>query len=460
MSEILIVDDDQSLAKMLSRQVTRVGHQASVAHTLSEGLQAAQHTPFDLIFLDVQMPDGNGLDFLSRFRRMPSEPEVIIITGQGDPGGAAKAIHSGAWGYIEKPHVLTDLSLHMTRALQYRSEKNRPTTVTAIKRDTIIGQSPALTHCLDQLAAASSSDVSVLLSGETGTGKEVFAQAIHENSGRAKSNFVVVDCASLPETLIESTLFGHTKGAFTGAGAKSSGLIQQADHGTLFLDEVGELPLQTQRAFLRVLQEHRFRPVGASQEQASDFRLLAASNRNLDEMVAKGEFRKDLLYRLKAFTIHLPPLRQRPDDIRALTIHFIERLCQRYGQESKGFGIDFEATLAAYDWPGNVRELFQALEQAFTSAFRSPTLFPNHLPEHIRICQVQSAMGKDVTPEPELPPTMPAQLPSWRLFKEELEKEYLRKLLAETNGNISAASRMADISRTHLYQLLNKHDVS
>ncbi len=454
MADILIVDDDHDLATMLSKQATRGGHQPSVANTLAQGVELAEQSRFDVIFLDVQMPDGNGLDFIPSFRRMPAEPEVIIITGQGDPDGAKKAITSGAWGYIEKPNILTDLNLQMTRALQYRSEKLKSLALqpVALKRQEIIGSAPALNKCLDKLASVASSDISVLLSGETGTGKEVFARAIHANSSRAEENFVVVDCASLPETLIEDTLFGHVKGAFTGALDASCGLILQADNGTLFLDEVGELPLNIQKSFLRVLQEHSFRPVGANHEQNSNFRLLAATNRDLNEMVAKGTFRKDLLYRLEAFNLHLPPLRERIEDVRALTIHFVEKLCKRYKQEFKGFGVDFDATLSAYDWPGNIRELFQVIEQAFTNAFSAPTLFPNHLPEHIRICQIRSTMYAPNKPE------VPDVLPEWRLFKDKMEEEYLHKLMSLCDGNISAASRHADISRTYLHKLLNKYD--
>ena len=455
MAEILIVDDDSTLVAMLSRQVNRTGHQVSSASTLAKGLEKARLSSFDLIFLDVQMPDGNGLDLLPQFKQTPAEPEVIIITGQGDPNGAQKAIVSGAWGYIEKPHILTDLNLHMTRALQYRSEKLKSYSVQpiALQRDEIIGSSAVLNKCLDKLASAASSDISVLLTGETGTGKEVFARAIHANSKRADKNFVVVDCTSLPASLIESSLFGHVKGAFTGAEAATRGMVQQADQGTLFLDEVGELPLSTQKSFLRVLQEHTFRPVGANQEQSSDFRLLAATNRNLEKMVARGTFRKDLLYRLKAFNLHLPPLRERREDISALTTHFIEKLCKRYKLEFKGFGVDFDATLSAHDWPGNVRELYQVIEQAVTNALSAPTLFPNHLPEYIRICQIQSTLSGAQEPPAPLPP------PTWRQFKDDMEKEYLNKLLSFSNGNISAASRQADISRTHLHKLLSKHKI-
>ncbi len=461
MAKILVVDDDRNLTRVLIEQTRRMGHHAMVASTMRDGVENARLGDFDLVLLDVQMPDGNGLDFLPTFKEVASRPEVIIVTGKGDPAGAAKAIKSGAWCYIEKPHVTKDLNLHMARALQYRAEKNRAARgPVVLKREMIIGSSIKINHCLDQLAQAAMSDVSVLITGETGTGKELFARAIHANSRRSAKNFVVVDCASLPETLIESTLFGHEKGAFTGADRAMTGLVKQADGGTLFLDEVGELPIQTQKAFLRVLQEHSYRPVGGCDELTSDFRLVAATNRDLEKQVSVSAFRKDLLFRLKASVIHLPPLKKRLEDLRSLTGYFVSRLCERYGQEKKEFGVDFVATLSAYDWPGNVRELAQTLEHAFSAAFHSPTLYANHLPDHIRILQAQTAVQQSKTSLQACQiPSDALSLPAWRQFRDSYEKEYLQRLLAQTKGNVSAASRVADLSRTHLYQLLAKHDL-
>jgi len=293
MADVLVVDDDQVLCGMLTEHLRRSGHRAQGAVTLTDGLHQAREHAYDVIFLDVQMPDGNGLDFLPGFKAVSSAPEVIIITGKGDPDGAQQAISSGAWSYIEKPNVVRELLLHLTRALEYRVEKQRIRPVpVALKRGSIIGSSPLLLACLDQVARAAACDTSVLLTGETGTGKEIFARAIHDNSQRAAGNFVVVDCAALPETLIESTLFGHARGAFTGADKARDGLIKHADGGTLFLDEIGELPVALQKAFLRVLQEHQYRPVGDTREIKSDFRVVAATNRNLEEGVNSGIFRR------------------------------------------------------------------------------------------------------------------------------------------------------------------------
>ncbi len=461
MTKILVVDDDLSLNEILTRGMERLGHDVLSAFTLAEGLEKARNNRFDVVFLDVQLPDGDGLEVLPEFRRTKSNPEVIIITGHGDPDGAEKAIKSGAWAYIEKPHVIKELKLHLTRALQFREEKFRNDCVpVALKRDKIVGQSTAITHCLDQLACAAVSEVSVLLCGESGTGKEIFAKAIHENSNRSAKNFVVVDCASLPETLIESTLFGHAKGAFTGADRAMDGLVKQADGGTLVLDEVGELPLHIQKSFLRVLQERCFRPVGSQKEKFSDFRLVAATNRQIGEMVNRGEFRQDLLFRLQAFTITLPPLRERIEDIRQLTTHYLCKLCKRYNIETKGFGPEFVDTLASYEWPGNVRELFQTLEQTFVSAVRAPTLYENHLPEMIRIHRARQAVKEKIKTPQAIAPAAGSSLPSFREYRDKSEKEYLISLLSQTGGNVSAASRIADLSRTHLYQLLTKHGLS
>ena len=462
MDKILIVDDDERLCRMLTRRMQRQGYDTFSACTLLEGLDKATTDFFDVIFLDVEMPDGDGLEFLAKFKKTPSSPEVIIITGQGDPDGAEKAIKNGAWGYVEKPDIINEIGLHLNRALQYRREKKRAQMVPLqLKRQNIIVSGREISYCLDLLAQASVSDISVHISGETGTGKEVFARAIHVNSCQAANNFVVVDCASLPETLIESTLFGHVKGAFTGADKAADGLVKQADGGTLFLDEVGELPLNTQKSFLRVLQERSYRPVGATQEIFSDFRLVSATNQNLEEMVKAGTFRKDLLFRLQAFSIDLPPLRERVEDIKELVTYFMDKFYRRYGQtESKGLGPNFLSTLVAYDWPGNIRELSQALEQAYARAANSPTLFSYYLPEVIRINQARRLVkGKPHSgaSQDSINPT--AELPTWREYKDECEKEYLNKALLQAHGNIKTAMKISSLSRTRLYQLLKKYEL-
>ncbi len=428
------------------------------------GLAAVENDNWDIVLLDVHMPDGNGLENLPQFVQAKSAPEVIMVTGYGALDGAEQAITSGAWSYIEKPNVLRELPLHLTRALQYRKEKQRVKSIpVALKRKQIIGESAAIWRCLDELAKAAASDVNTLISGETGTGKEVFAKTIHENSSRASHNFVVVDCASLPENLIENALFGHIKGSFTGADRDKSGLIQHADKGTLFLDEVGELPPAMQKTFLRVLQERNYRPIGGAKERHSDFRLIAATNRNLEEMVADGSFRQDLLFRLNGLHMHLPPLAKRKEDIKKLATHFITKLCERYKKQSKGIAPDFIEALIAHDWPGNVRELSQTMEHVFAGALEAPTLFSIHLPPDFRIRLAKSNSVEHI-PENREDKNGPAQpnssLLPWREDKAQHEKQYLLRLLNKSNNTIQQACHLSGLSRSRLYQLLGKYDIS
>ena len=457
MHDILVVDDDKLLASMLVQHLTRNGYRAESASSLNEGLRIAKDKAIAVVFLDVQLPDGNGLEALNAFTSLPSKPEIIIITGAGDPYGARKAIDSGAWSYLEKPHVVRDLLLPLTRAIEYREHKfkvgNKPV---LLNRDAIVGNSHALRNCLDQVANAVSSQANVLITGETGTGKEVFANVIHKNSNRKENNFVVVDCAALPEQLIESTLFGHVKGAFTGANKDHSGLVKLANGGTLFLDEVGELPLELQKRLLRVLQERKFRPIGASKEEESDFRLLAATNRDLEKCVLAGTFRSDLLYRLKSITIELPPLRERKEDINPLTRFFLTRFCDRSQVEYKGFSSEFFDHLEAHDWPGNVRELQQTLEQVFATAYHFPKLFAYHLPRHLRISKAQNVLQEKNGDKKESP-TERDRLLLWKDYKQKQELNYWQELMSFCRGNIPKACEVSGLSRARLYQMLKKY---
>jgi two-component system NtrC family response regulator len=471
LAAILIIDDDRILCNMLTGKLAEMGHAAAAAHTLKEGLEAALAGAHDVVLLDVRMPDGNGLSVLSLVQNAPSRPEVIIITGQGDPDGAELAIRNGAWDYIEKPSTMKEMILPITRALQYREEKmarRRPARV--LKRDDIVGSSPQMRACLELLAQAADSDINVLITGETGTGKELFAQAIHQNSARVDGRFIVVDCTALPENLVEAMLFGHEKGAFTGADKAREGMIAQADGGTLFLDEVGELPLSIQKTFLRALQEHRFRPLGGKHEIESRFRLISATNKNMDEMVEKGAMRGDLLFRLRSLAIPLPALREHPEDIKALVLHHTAKSCERIGVPLKGFSPDFLDVLTSYEWPGNVRELVNALESAINVARYENTLFPRRLPTNIRIRAVRASLARDVRPDrteeagasPGNGATPP--LPPMRSVRDAvlstMEKDYLEKLMALCAGDMDEACRVSLLSRPRLYALLKKHGIS
>jgi two-component system, NtrC family, response regulator len=456
MANVLIIDDDELICEMFSLMVEDLGHKASHELTLRGGFEKASAGDFDVVFLDIRMPDGNGLDLLPRIHELPSQPEVIIITGLGDPDGAEMAIKNGAWDYIEKSSSTKEMKLPFTRALQYREEKKAKKPLAALRLNGILGSSRSMHRCLDHLAQAAFSSVNVLIAGETGTGKEVFARAIHENSARAYSSFVVVDCTALPETLVESILFGHEKGSFTGADKAQDGLVKHAHEGTLFLDEVGELPLSIQKAFLRVLQEHRFRPVGAKHEQSSNFRLVAATNKNLDDMVSAGTFRSDLLFRLRTLTIELPSLSTRKEDIKDLAMYHMARICERYQIGTKGFSPEFFDALVAYDWPGNVRELVNAIERAITAAYNSPTLFSKHLPVEIRVKIARSAVTKDAPP---LSLNESSLLPLHQ-FRQVTERQYLQELMALAKGSIQEACRVSGVSRSRLYALLKEHGIS
>ena len=312
--------------------------------------------------------------------------------------------------------------------------------------------------------------MSVLITGETGTGKELFARALHVNSSRSDKPFVVVDCAALPETIVESLLFGHEKGAFTGADKSAGGIIKQAHGGTLFLDEVGELPKSLQKAFLRVLQEHRFRPVGGKTEETSDFRLIAATNRDLDGMVASGSFRNDLLFRIRSCSIQLPPLRERGQDVRQLSLHYMARACGKAQLGMKGFSPDFFDFLETYNWPGNVRELFAALHSALIAAYDDPLLYPFHLPVEIRAKAARSSLAhKAVTGPGEKRETIERvagsePLPAYNSFRailiESGEKEYFGEIAARAGGSVAEACRISGLSRSRLYYFLQKYGLS
>jgi two-component system NtrC family response regulator len=467
MAKILIIDDDENTCYVVSRLARKMEHEFDCATTLKEGLEKVHDTDIDIVFLDVKLPDGNGLDALAEIQASSGAPEVIISTGYSDADGAELAIKSGAWDYIEKSSSAKAIRLSLFRALQYRNEKKASPGsefVRALRRENIIGDSPQIRSCLDMVAQAAQSDINVLLTGETGTGKELFAEAIHENSARAKNSFVVVDCAALPDTLVESLLFGHVKGSFTGAEKDREGLIRQADGGTLFLDEVGELSLSLQKAFLRVLQEHRFRPVGGKTEVKSDFRLVAATNRSLDAMVTEGTFRKDLLYRISAFTLELPPLKERPSDVKALARFHIDRLCERMGIAAKGFSSDFFDILAAYTWPGNIRELVNTLDRCLAAARYEPTLFAKHLPPKIRIQVTRQSLSD---PQPQIEEsqeeTHVKNLPPLQDFREaqftQVERQYLIDLIDLTAGDIKEAIRISGLSQSRLYAILKKHNI-
>ena len=458
MANILVIDDEQYVCEFISDVFLDQGHDVQYALTFSDGRKMAASGGFDVVFLDVRLPDGNGLDLLPQIRERTDAPEVIIITGFGDPQGAALAINNDAWDYIEKTTSPDKLTLALNRVLQFRESKRSQTQSRVLKLDGIVGHSTIMEECFSTLARAADTNANVLVTGETGTGKELFANAIHRNSDRSEQPLVVVDCASLPENLTESVLFGHDKGAFTGADRARTGLVKMADKGTLFLDEIGELPLSMQKKFLRVLESKSFRPIGGRTEIQSDFRLVSATHRDLDEMVRQDNFREDLLYRLRSSTIKIPPLREHKDDIKALAIHHMNIICDNHGVASKGFDPEVFNALACHDWPGNIRELVNVIEEVFALARNEPLIFPWHLPKFIRVKLTQSRVGpKEANSQTEQDHATPSSLPTWREFKLINEGRYLNNLMIATDGNIAKASQISGIGRSQLYSLIEKH---
>ncbi|MBU0973543.1 MAG: sigma-54 dependent transcriptional regulator [Proteobacteria bacterium] len=459
MIKVLVIDDDLKICLFFSTLLEQMGYGFELANTKQAARLLFANHRFDLVLLDLELPDGNGLDLLPEFTGHRHSPEVIIITGTGNVRGAELAFKYGAWDYVQKPFLLDEVSLPITRALQYRREKQAQPQRIPLRRSTIVGESDAILNCLEEVAKAASCDASVLITGETGTGKELFARAIHENSKRASNPFIAVDCGALPETLLESTLFGHEKGSFTGAGKKQEGLLVQADGGTLLLDEVGDLPLAAQKSFLRTLQERSVRPLGGNREIPVDIRLVAATNLNLDQMVKENRFRQDLLYRIRAMELKLPPLRDRQKDIELITIKKLHELANRYSMETKAVSPEFFKTLSGHAWPGNVRELVNVLEYVLASAGSDPTLFPKHLPVEYRMADLEFDPVLSGAPKtaPPVEGDRQDQLPQLNDYRNRLEKDYLKTLINRSKGDRKIACKISGVSQSRLYGLLAKH---
>ncbi|HCY85874.1 MAG TPA: Fis family transcriptional regulator [Desulfobacteraceae bacterium] len=457
---IMIIDDDKGVIHTLSRLVEKMGLEADHSLTLTQGMEKAATTRYDIILLDVRLPDGNGLDAIEILMETDPPPQVIIMTAYSDPDGAALAIESGAWDYIRKPASPKNVELQILRALQYQEQKRQSEQLPKFDDSQIIGSGKRIRDCLGQAARIAGSDANVLITGETGTGKELFAKAIHRNSRRKDHDIIVVDCSVLTDNLIESVLFGHEKGAFTGADRKRHGLAKLADGGTLFLDEVGELPESIQSSFLRMLQEKKFRPVGSSKEIHSDFRVISATNKDLDAMVSRGRFRRDLLFRLNSFTLPLPPLRERTSDILDIARHYTDQFCRQNQVPPKEFSQDFEETLQHYDWPGNARELVNTIDVCVASTFQEDVLFAYHLPQSIRSKVTRMANTPAAAPQSDICET-PLFTRDEKLkdVLEKTEKAYLETLYARVNGDIPQLCHISGISRAVLYRKLKKYRV-
>ncbi len=462
MADILIIDDDPKICQFLLVFADSWGHAPTTASSTKEGLKLAQKKGYDLILLDLELPDGNGLRILPDLIQSPSNPEVIIITGTGDLSGAKLAFKYGAWDYVTKPFTMEEIALPVSRALAYRKEKKAATAPVPLKRKQIVGSSAAIRSCLDDVARASAIDASALITGETGTGKELFARAIHENSKRASGTFIPVDCGAIPESLSEGIFFGYEKGAFTGAAARQEGIIKQADGGTLFLDEIGDLAPKIQKALLRALQEKSIRPLGANQEIPVDFRLVAATNRDLNQMVAEKRFREDLLFRIGALHIKLPPLRDRQGDIEEIAVTRIHHMCHYYGTGMKGISPDLIKILTAHHWPGNVRELINVLEYALASAGSDPTIHPKHLPPEYRtiLLDYDADPARKISSFEKAATQTESEFPTLSLYRRVSEKTYLKRLIKKSGGDREKACRLSGISQSHLYGLLKKYNLT
>lgn len=471
MPKFLIVDDDDIFCTQLRLYISRLGYECDITGSMREGIDRAQKEHYDLIFLDVVLPDASGLEGINEFRKMEAFPDVIIITGHGNSQGPEIALKNGAWDYIEKPPSYAKIKLLITRALQFRKKKLQFRQKPLQNLDEIIGNSKNFKECLERVALAASSEGNVFVTGETGTGKELIAKAIHQNSTRAHAKFVPVDCTNIPNSLAENILFGHKRGTYTGANKDEEGLIYQADNGTLFLDEIGDLDKPVQKMLLRVLQEKKFRPLGAKKEITCNLRVISASNKDLKRLVEKKVFRKDLYYRLVAFHIPLPPLRARLEDIEPLVKHYTNKICKELAIQPKTISKDFADNLKSYSWPGNIRELINVLRSVIANAFDDRKLYPHYLPTDFRINILQKKIGSKDRPNKS---SLPIELKIGEMTKdtfltfkqtrehivELLEHEYLDQLSRISSGNTLEACKISNISRARLYQLLKKHGIT
>ena len=447
---ILVVDDDEVSCQLFAEVLEGEGYDVHQAHSGEEALDRLRQEAYDLLVVDVRMPGITGIDVTRAVRQEQPSLPVIVMTAFGSIETAVEAIQEGAFDYVSKPMNLDELKKIVSRGLAQRellaqTGKKTKRIDDVEQQQTVIGKSPAMVEVFKLVARAAPTKSTVLILGESGTGKEVIARSIHQHSSRAQRPFVAVDCGALTETLLESELFGHVRGAFTGAVAEKKGVFQEAHGGTCFLDEIGNISPNMQAKLLRVLQEEEVRPVGGKEWIKVDARVLAATNKNLDELMKNGVFREDLYYRLKVVTIRLPPIRERLEDIVALAQHFLRRYSRAAGKAITGISEEAMERLQKYSWPGNIRQLENVIEQAVVLS-NQPILTLDDLPPEIR---------EDSAPR------SPFNLSRSEQFffsdtpnLEEVKKRYVLHVMSRTEGNVSGAARILEIDRRSLYRML------
>ncbi len=440
--KILIVDDEMSVRKSLEEWFREDGFQVVTAEDGEAALRQMPQGPYDIIVVDLKMPGMDGITLQKRVREIDRDAAIIILTAYASVETAVEALKLGAFDYITKPVDPDDLSHVVQNALRQRelTEENlrlREKVSELTGPTPIIGESPAMRRVLDLLHTVAETDSTVVIRGESGTGKELVARAIHAQSRRRFFPIVAVNCGSIAETLLESELFGHEKGAFTGAQYRRKGKIELAHGGTLFLDEIGDVSPKMQIDLLRVLETRRFARVGGDQEVTSDFRLVCATNKDLEQLVAEQRFREDLYYRINVFTIALPPLRERPEDVMRLARHFVEKYARAMAKPVRGFTPEAEAAMLGYRWPGNVRELENAVERAMVIG-RGPAIRREDLPLSLEADAGNSA--RDLT-------------------LDAVEREHIERVLAQLNGNVTRSAAALGIDRATLYHKIKRYGI-
>jgi two-component system, NtrC family, response regulator AtoC len=448
---VLIVDDDRDMCVLLESQLKRRDINASWRSSAAEALDLLSVEDFDVLVTDLNLQGTSGLELCERVVQNRPDMPVIVITAFGSLESAIAAIRSGAYDFVNKPFELDELVLTINRAMQHKSlreevKRLKEAVATTKGMDDLIGDSIGMRKVYDLMERVAETDATVLITGESGTGKELVARALHKRSVRQKGPFVAINCAAMPETLLESELFGHVKGAFTDAKQGRPGLFQQASNGTLFFDEIGEMPLGMQPKLLRALQERTARPVGGTEEIPFDTRIIAATNRDLETLVEAGKFREDLFYRINVVRLEVPPLRMRSNDVLLLAQYFLEKIAARSAKKVVGLSSGAAEKLLAYEWPGNVRELQNCVERA-VALTRYDTIVVEDLPEKIRDYRSTNIV-------------VATEDASQLLPMEEVERRYILRVLKTVGGNKTTAAKVLGFDRRTLYRKLERYGVA